>query len=53
MTDEDDQNFKKVEKCHICDKKYTGKDVRVRDHYHITGTSIEVQHIEIAILILN
>ena len=23
--------------CHICGEKYTDKDVRVRDHYHITG----------------
>ena len=26
-----------MDKCHICSKKYTDKDVRVRDHCHITG----------------
>ena len=26
-----------MDKCHICGKKYTDKDVRVRDHCHITG----------------
>ena len=29
--------FKVIDKCHICDKKYTDKDVCVRDHCHITG----------------
>ena len=29
--------FKLMDKCHICNKKYTEKDVRVRDHCHITG----------------
>ena len=35
MTDEDEKNFKKAE-CHICNKSYTKKDIRVRDHFHIT-----------------
>ena len=26
-----------LRKCHICGKKYTNKDIRVRDHCHITG----------------
>ena len=26
-----------MDKCHICGKKYSNKDVRVRDHCHITG----------------
>ena len=26
-----------MDKCHICGEKYTDKDVRVRDHCHITG----------------
>ena len=38
MADEDEQNFQKATKCHICGKKYTAKDIRVRDHCHITGT---------------
>ena len=35
MTDEDEENFKKAKKCHICGKKYIDKDIRVRDHCHI------------------
>ena len=37
MTDEDEKDFQKVTKCHICDQQYKDKDVRVRDHCHITG----------------
>ena len=55
MTKENETDFQKATKCHICDKKYTDlifknqlpnaqnelskrdKDVRVRDHCHITG----------------
>ena len=37
MTNEDEQHFKQTDKCHICNKKYFTKDVRVRDHCHITG----------------
>ena len=37
MTDNDELSFKLEEKCHICNKKYTDKDIRVRDHCHITG----------------
>ena len=37
MTKEDEEEFEKVKECHICDKKYTEKDIRVRDHCHITG----------------
>ena len=37
MTDEDEDAFQKAVKCHICDIKYTDKDIRVRDHCHITG----------------
>ena len=29
--------LQKAEECHICGKKYTNKDIRVRDHCHITG----------------
>ena len=36
MTEVDEEEFKKAT-CHICDKKYTDKDIRVRDHCHITG----------------
>ena len=37
MTKEDEKQFKKAEECHICNKKYTNQDIRVRDHCHITG----------------
>ena len=37
MTKENEQEFKKAKECHICDKKYTEKDILVRDHCHITG----------------
>ena len=37
MTHEDEQHFKQTDKCHICNKKYSAKDVRIRDHCHITG----------------
>ena len=37
MTEENEQEFKKATTCHICDKKYTEKDIQVRDHCHITG----------------
>ena len=37
MTKDDEEKFQKAEKCHICNKKYTNKDIRVRDHCHITG----------------
>ena len=37
MTMENETDFKKAIKCHICDQQYTDKDIRVRDHCHITG----------------
>ena len=37
MTEVDEQHFKTMDGCHICGEKYTDKDVRVRDHFHITG----------------
>ena len=37
MTKDDEKKFQKAEECHICDKKYTDEDIRVRDHCHITG----------------
>ena len=37
MTELDEQEFEKATTCHICDKKYTEKEIRVRDHCHITG----------------
>ena len=37
MTDEDEDSFQKSDKCHSCNKPYKDKDIRVRDHCHITG----------------
>ena len=37
MTEVDEHHFKTMDGCHICGEKYTDKDVRVRDHCHITG----------------
>ena len=36
MTENNELCFKLMDKCNICDKEYTDKDVRVRDHCHIT-----------------
>ena len=36
MTGVDEQNFKTMDGCHTCGGKYTDRDVRVRDHCHIT-----------------
>ena len=37
MTENDELHFKQMDECHICGNRYTDKDVRVRDHCHITG----------------
>ena len=37
MMKEDEEEFQKANKCHICNKKYTNEDIKVRDHCHITG----------------
>ena len=37
MTENDELRFKQMDECHICGNRYTDKDVRVRDHCHITG----------------
>ena len=37
MTEENEIDFRKATKCHICDQQYQDKDIRVRDHCHITG----------------
>ena len=37
MTEVDEQLFKTMDGCHICGEKYTDKNVRIRDHCHITG----------------
>ena len=37
LTNDDEQNFKNTDRCYICDKKYSGKDICVRDLCHIPG----------------
>ena len=37
MTEFDEHEFQKDTECHICNKKYTEKDIQVRDYCHITG----------------
>ena len=37
MSENDELCFKLMDKCQICSKKYTEKDVRVRDYCHVTG----------------
>ena len=37
MTKDNEQRFITMDGCHTCGKKYDKKDVRVRDHCHITG----------------
>ena len=37
LTKDHERKFKNADKCYICNKKYSEKDVRVRDHCHITG----------------
>ena len=37
MTENDELCFKLMDGCHICGKRCTDKDMRVRDHCHIMG----------------
>ena len=37
LTKDDELNFNSADKYHICNKKYLEKDIRVRDHCHLTG----------------
>ena len=46
MTENDELCFKLTDKCHICGETYTDKDVRVRDHCHITGKFRDSAHQE-------
>ena len=36
-TKDDEQTLKNTDKCYIFNKKYSEKDVRIRDYCHITG----------------
>ena len=37
LSEEEETDFKNATSCHICNKKYDDKDIRHRDHCHITG----------------
>ena len=45
VTKDDEQNFKNADNCYICNK-CSAKDIRVRDHGHITGKYIGSAHRE-------
>ena len=38
MSDEDERHFQEANGCHICNQAYAYKDIRVRDHCHLTGS---------------
>ena len=40
LTKHDELNFKKTDKCHICNKKYSEKDIRVSNHCHISSSRL-------------
>ena len=42
MSDEDEEHFQEVDKCHICNQAYTNEDIRFRDHCHITGSAHQI-----------
>ena len=37
MTDENERDFQNATKCNICERRFKPKDIKVRDHCHITG----------------
>ena len=37
MTEADNEDFENSIKCCICSNDYIDSDIKVRDHYHITG----------------
>ena len=37
LTEENIKDFGTADKCHICDEKYSEKDIKVKDHCHIAG----------------
>ena len=45
MMKADNEFFKNSTKCCICDNTYVDGDVKVRDHFHITGKYRGLTHI--------
>lgn len=37
MTKKNGKDFQRADRCHIYDKLYNAKDVRVKDYCHVTG----------------
>ena len=37
LTNNNEHNFKKADKCYICNKKYSEKDILVRGYCYTTG----------------
>ena len=37
ITEAEEKHFKECKKCHICNRDFCEKDVKVRDHDHLTG----------------
>ena len=37
MTKKDNEDFQNSTKCWICDNAYVDGDVKIRDHFHVTG----------------
>lgn len=44
LTMEDERKYKKSKTCHICGGVYTEQDVKVREHWHVTGKFRGVAH---------
>ena len=44
LTKEENEDFENSTKCWICDKIYVDKNVKVRDHCHITGKYRDSAH---------
>ena len=46
MSDKDEKHFNATYECHICGVKYTSKDIRVRDHCHITEVKNQPKRVQ-------
>ena len=44
MTKEDSEDFENSTKCSICHNDYVDNDVKVKDHYHVTGENKRSTH---------
>ena len=44
ITENDERNFRKANKCNICNNLYAKKDIRVRNHNQVKGKYIGSRH---------